>query len=154
MTFDLESGLMKLKNCDNYGDCDWGLFVILDDEEEENTQVNYMKMLLKRITQIDTIEEGECEYDTEETYGNKIEYYKHGDKNTTINLSEKKQNGLGNEYNTKEDEDKNEYNTKDDEDENEDEDYKNLVKDKIQFLITYMFTASVSMVLIILTFTI
>jgi hypothetical protein len=158
MTFDLESGLMKLKNCDNYGDCDWGLFVILDDEEEENIQVNYMKMLLKRITQIDTIEEGECEYDTEETYGNKIEYYKHGDKNTTINLSEKKQDGLGNEYNMKEDEDededKNEYNTKDDEDENEDEDYKNLVKDKIQFLITYMFTASVSMVLIILTFTI
>ena len=59
MTFDLELGLIKLKNCDNYVDCDddWGLFVILDDEEE-NIQVSYIKMLLKNIIKLDTIEEG------------------------------------------------------------------------------------------------
>ena len=132
---------MKLTNYDNYGDwydcqdCenDWGLFVVLD--EEEKKQVNYKKMLLKNIIQIETIEEGDCEYDLEEACGNKMEYYR----NTA---------GFGDR-----DQDRDQY--VEDRDQDQDvEDYKNIVKDKIQFLLTYMFTASVSMALIILTFTV
>ena len=125
--------MMKLNNGDLEND--WGLFVVLD--EEENKQVNYKKMLLKNIIKIETIEEGECEeeYDPEESYGNKFEYYRN-------NLG-------GNRYR----EEEYQHGEQEDHDE-EQEDYKNIVKEKIQFLLTYMFTASVSMALIILTFTI
>ena len=131
---------MKLTNYDNYGDwydcqdCenDWGLFVVLD--EEEKKQVNYKKMLLKNIIQIETIEEGDCEYDLEEACGNKMEYYR----NTA---------GFG-------DRDRDRDRVEDRDRDQDVEDYKNIVKDKIQFLLTYMFTASVSMALIILTFTV
>ena len=134
---------MKLTNYDNYGDwydcqdCenDWGLFVVLD--EEEKKQVNYKKMLLKNIIQIETIEEGECEYELEETYGNKFEYYRNargfgvvGDRDRDI-VGDRDGNGDG-----------------------DGDDYTNIVKEKIQFLLTYMFTASVSIALIILTLTI
>ena len=132
---------MKLTNYDNYGDwydCedDWGLFVVLD--EEEKKQVNYKKMLLKNIIQIETIEEGECEYELEETYGNKFEYYRNaadrdiGDRDRVVGDRDQDvgdRDGDG-------------------------DDYKNIVKEKIQFLLTYMFTASVSLALIILTLTI
>ena len=143
MTF----GLMKLKNCDNYGDwedyedCenDWGLFVVLD--EEEKKQVNYKKMLLKNIIQIETIEEGECEHELEETYGKKFEYYRNadgfgvGDRDIEDRLGDRVEDRLEDRV-------------------GDGDDYKNIVKEKIQFLLTYMFTASVSMALIILTFTI
>ena len=141
---DLELGL-GLKNCDNY-DCnedeDWGLFVILDQEEK---QVSY-RQIRKNIIQIETIEE--CEYETEETYGNKHEYYI----NTAINIYEKDQNDgfgdrnkAGNGYN---------YDHEQDQEDQDQEDYKNIVKEKIQFLITYALTTSFSIALIILTFTI
>ena len=123
---------MKLTNYDNYGDwydCedDWGLFVVLD--EEEKKQVNYKKMLLKNIIQIETIEEGECEYELEETYGNKFEYYRNAaDRDIEDRIGDQV---VGDR-----------------------DDYKNIVKEKIQFLLTYMFTASVSLALIILTLTI
>ena len=137
--------LMKLTNYDNYGDwydcedcedwedCedDWGLFVVLD--EEEKKQVNYKKMLLKNIIQIETIEEGECEYELEETYGNKFEYYR----NAADRIVEDRDGD------------------RDVEDRDGDgDDYTNIVKEKIEFLLTYMFTASVSIALIILTFTV
>ena len=156
-------GLMKLTNYDNYGDwydcqddceddchddceddcqdCedDWGLFVVLD--EEEKKQVSYRKMLLKNIIQIETIEEGECEYELEETYGNKIEYYRNA-------------RGFG----VVEDRDRDVVGDRDvgdrDVGDGDGDDYKNIVKEKIQFLLTYMFTASVSIALIILTLTI
>ena len=149
MTF----GLMKLKNCDNYGDyedCenDWGLFVVLD--EEEKKQVNYKKMLLKNIIQIETIEEGECEHELEETYGKKFEYYRNadgfgvGDRIGDRDIGDRDiEDRLGDRV-----EDRLEDRVGDG------DDYKNIVKEKIQFLLTYMFTASVSMALIILTFTI
>lgn len=131
---------MKLNNCGDWvdwEDCenDWGLFVVLD--EEEKKQVNYKKMLLKNIIQIETIEEGDCEYYLEEAGGNKMEYYR----NTA---------GFGDR-----DQDRDQDVEDRDQDQDQDvEDYKNIVKDKIQFLLTYMFTASVSMALIILTFTV
>jgi len=138
---------MKLTNYDNYGDwydcqdCenDWGLFVVLD--EEEKKQVNYKKMLLKNIIQIETIEEGDCEYDLEEACGNKMEYYR----NTA---------GFGDRDQDVEDRDRDRDRVEDRDRDQDVEDYKNIVKDKIQFLLTYMFTASVSMALIILTFTV
>ena len=137
---------MKLTNYDNYGDwydCedDWGLFVVLDEEEKH---VNYMKTLLKNIIQIETIEEGECEYDLEEACGNKMEYYRNSA-------------GVGAGVGVVEDRNRvvEDRDHVEDQDQDQDgDDYKNIVKDKIQFLLTYMFTASVSMALIILTFTV
>ena len=157
---------MKLTNYDNYGDwydCedDWGLFVVLD--EEEKKQVNYKKMLLKNIIQIETIEEGECEYELEETYGNKFEYYRNaadrdiedrigdqvvGDRDQVVGDRDRDQvvgdrdRVVGDRDGDVEDRD------------GDGDDYKNIVKEKIQFLLTYMFTASVSLALIILTLTI
>jgi hypothetical protein len=139
---------MKLTNYDNYGDwydCedDWGLFVVLD--EEEKKQVNYKKMLLKNIIQIETIEEGECEYELEETYGNKFEYYRNaadrdiGDRDRVVGDRDQ---DVGDRDQDVGDRD------------GDGDDYKNIVKEKIQFLLTYMFTASVSLALIILTLTI
>jgi hypothetical protein len=139
-------GLMKLNYCEC--DNDWGLFVVLDEEEEK--QVSYRKMLLKNVIQMETIEEGECEeyYDVEKAYGNKIEYYR----NSAITLSE---NGRYRDQNEETKEQEQEKNQDQDQEKDQDqEDYKNLVKEKIHFLITYMFTASFSMALIILTFTI
>ena len=153
-------GLMKLTNYDNYGDwydcedcedCedDWGLFVVLD--EEEKKQVNYKKMLLKNIIQIETIEEGECEYELEETYGNKFEYYRNaadrivGDRIGVQDVGDRDRDvgdRIGDGDGDVEDGD------------GDGDDYKNIVKEKIQFLLTYMFTASVSIALIILTLTI
>lgn len=140
---------MELTNYDNYGDwydcedcedCenDWGLFVVLD--EEEKKQVNYRKMLLKNIIQIETIEEGECEHELEETYGKKFEYYYYrnaadrdvGDPDQDVGDRDQ---DIGDWIGDR-------------------DDYTNIVKEKIEFLLTYMFTASVSIALIILTLTI
>ena len=146
--------LIKLKICDKEVVCeidcedDWGLFVVLDDEEEKK-QVNYKKMLLKNIIQIETIEEGECEYDLEEACGNKMEYYRNaagvGVEDRVVGHRDRDRD-----RDRDQDQDRDRYQDQD----QDGDDYKNIVKEKIQFLLTYMFTASVSMALIILTFTI
>ena len=85
---------------------------------------------MKNIIQIETIQEGECEYESEETYGNKIEYYKINHEN----------------------DDNNEM---DDNKEMDDGDTaSDVIKKKIQYLITYALTTTFSIALIILTFSI
>jgi hypothetical protein len=107
---------------------DWGLFIILD--EEENKQMSYRK-LRKNILQIETIEEGDYESETDDTYGGKIEYYK-------MDIEREYD-----EYDRKHD---------DDQDNHEAADMDDIIKKKIQFLITYVLTTSFSIALIMLTF--
>ena len=116
-------------------DSDWGLFIILDEEEKKQTRMKY-------ILQIETIEEeGTGEYETEETYGEKIEYYK---PNLRIEREQEE------DYKEK---DKEKDNEKDkDYTDDEDKDDEDTIKFKIKFAITYVLTTSFSIVLIILTF--
>jgi hypothetical protein len=113
-------------------DSDWGLFIILDEEEKKQTRMKY-------ILQIETIEEeGTGEYETEETYGNKIEYYK------PDSMNETEQELVKDCYcYADKDKDYTEDKTEDDED---------PIKFKIKFAITYALTTSFSIALIILTF--
>ena len=135
---DLELGMMKFWDSDC--DSDWGLFVVLDEEEK---QVSYRKML-KNIIQIETIEEGECEYEAEYNYGKKIDYYTSSNFKTGLDTDlVDKEAGM---VKDKVGEDKV---GEDDEDE-----ANFIVKKKIQFFITYALTTSFSIALIILTFTI
>ena len=126
-------------------DSDWGLFIILDEEEKKQTR-------MKHILQIETIQECEDEYDSEETFGEKSEYYK-----TDI--------GIDNDRHIKQDivkycyedndKDKDYANDKDKDyanDTNEDNETNDIIKFKIKFLITYALTTSFSITLIILTF--
>lgn len=117
-------------------DSDWGLFIILDEEEKKQTRMKY-------ILQIETIEEeGTGEYETEETYGEKIEYYKPDSMNETEQELVKDCSCYDEQDNTQ---DK-------DYTENEDNDDENTIKFKIKFAITYVLTTSFSIALIILTF--
>ena len=122
-------------------DSDWGLFIILDEEEKKQTR-------MKHILQIETIQECEDEYEAEETFGEKSEYYK-----TDI--------GIDNERHREQDivkycyEDNDNDNDKDKDyanDTNEDNETNAIIKFKIKFLITYALTTSFSITLIILTF--
>lgn len=135
---DLELGLYR--ECE----CDWGLFIILDEDENiptrQLTRHQARQDMLKYITQIETIQEGNeyDEYEFEETYGNgngkKMEYYTrptpHTKDATIEEVMEPDQ----------------------DQDEEDTNDAKNLIKIKMNFLITYALTTSFSIVLIILTF--
>ena len=122
-------------------DSDWGLFIILDEEEKKQTRT-------KHILQIETIQECEDEYEAEETFGEKSEYYK-----TDI--------GIDNDMHREQDivkycyEDKDKDKDKDKDnanDTNEDNETNDIIKFKIKFLITYALTTSFSITLIILTF--
>lgn len=120
-------------------DSDWGLFIILDEEEK---QLSYTKMM-KNIIQIETIQE--CEYENEESYGEKIEYY-----NPDMKRNDMKRNDVDTDAETKQ-----EFIKEFDDDDDEKNDADNtLVKLKIQSFITYALTTSFSIVLIVLTFTI
>jgi hypothetical protein len=109
-------------------DSDWGLFIILDEEEKKQTRMKY-------ILQIETIEEGE--YETEETYGEKIEYY-----NPNLRIEREQEE----DYKEKDKEKDKDYT------DDEDKDDEDSIKIKIKFAITYVLTTSFSIVLIILTF--
>jgi hypothetical protein len=125
-------------------DSDWGLFIILDEEEKKQTRMKY-------ILQIETIEEeGTGEYETEETYGNKIEYYK-----SDLRIEREQED-----YKEKDKEKDKDYKEKDkdykekdkDYTDDEDKDDEDTIKFKIKFAITYVLTTSFSIALIILTF--
>lgn len=120
---------------------DWGLFIILD--EEENKEMSYRKMR-KNIIQIETIEEGECEYETGDIYGEKFEYYK-TDMERDANMTTDRE--FVKDYDNDEDHDNDHEKDKDDA-------TNDMIKKKFQFLITYALTTSFSIALIILTFSI
>ena len=123
---------------------DWGLFIILD--EEENKQMSYRK-LRKNILQIETIEEGDYEYETDDTYGGKIEYYKM-DAGPEYDDQDRKHDD---DQDRKHDDDQDRKHD-DDQDKHEATDTDDIIKKKIQFLITYVLTTSFSIALIMLTF--
>lgn len=126
-------------------DSDWGLFIILDMEEENIQVIKHKKQRQKHIIPLlDTIQEDDDDYIYDTNIYNKMEYYKTTSPATTTNNNEPTMNQE--EQEKKEDEEA--VKKEDEEEEN------NIIKNKIQFFITYALTTSFSVVLIFLTFAI
>ena len=156
--------VLALPNSNSYkhdweNDCDWGLFIILDEEDNKQEVVKQNKMW-----QIETIEEGDCETDDCDDFYNgdykyngdytgdyngdyyKSQYYKN-DRNV-VHIHEKEKVDA----NGKQDQEVQEVQEVQ---EQEDSDYDaHILKQKMQFLITYALTTSFSIALIVLTFSI